>query len=195
MNQQTPDPWQELADIWKSGDARVSAEDIEDLHGRQHRRLRIARTAELGCSVLGVAAALWLALVSRFLWVGILTVVFSAASVYFVLRARRAPVPQAAADLLESLQQSLRYLDWLAEQLRHGRVLGFVALFAVVMAASTQLMHWADASRSELLATAAAGFVISAAVVWNMVQAWQVWRRTKRLQAFRTKLILEREGN
>jgi hypothetical protein len=191
MNQQAPDQWQELARIWKTGDAPVTVADIEEVHGRQHRRLRIARGAELACSVLGVVAALWLALVSRFPWVGILTVTFSVASVYFVLRARRVPVPQGSTDLLQSLQVSLAYLDWLAEQLRYGRALGFVALFAISMAASTQLMRLASATASGLLATAAAGFAISTTLAWNMTLAWQVWRRTARLRAFRAKLVTD----
>jgi hypothetical protein len=134
---------------------------------------------------------LWLALVSRFLWVGVLTVAFSAASVYLVLRMRRMAVPQGAVDLRESLQDSLAYLDWQAEQLRYGRILGFVAMFAVVLAASTQLMHWASSKPSALLATAAAGITVSASLAWNMTLAWQAWRRTARLQEFRAKLVTD----
>jgi len=190
MNEQTPDQWQELARIWKTRDAVVTVADIEALHERQGRRLRVARVAELASSVLGVMAALWLALASRFLWVGILTVGFSLASICFVLRAQRRPVPQGSADLLQSLQDSLAYLDWLAMQLRYGRGFGFVALFAVVMAASAQLMRLASAP-SGLMATAAASIAISAALAWNMMLAWQVWRRTARLQAFRAKLTTD----
>jgi tetrahydromethanopterin S-methyltransferase subunit F len=57
-------------------------------------------------------------------------------------------------------------------------------MFAAVMAASTQLMHLADARRSGLLATLIAGLAIGAALAWNMVLAWQVSRSTARLRAF-----------
>jgi hypothetical protein len=192
MNQQAPDQWQQLARIWKTGDATVTAADVAALHGRQHRRLRIARGAELASSVLGFTAALWLALVSRFFWVGILTAAFSLASVYFVLRARRRAVPQGSADLMQSLNDSLGYVEWQAEQLRYGRVLNYVALFAVVMSASTQLMHWVSATPPpELLATAAAGIAVSTALAWNMTLAWQVWRRSIRLRTFRAKLVAD----
>jgi len=194
MNHQPPDPWQDLAQIWKTGNAPVTVADIEALHARQHRRMRIARTAELACSALGVAAALWLGMTSRFLWVGILTVAFSIASIWFVSRARRIPIPHGATDLLESLKVSEVYLDWSAGQLRYGRALGFVALFAVVMAASAQLMHLAGGTPSSLLATAVAGALISAALAWNMMLAWQVWRRTTRLREFRTRLVAERDS-
>jgi hypothetical protein len=193
MNEQTPEQWQELARIWQTRDAVTTVADIEALHERQARRLRIARVAELASSVLGVVAALWLALASRFIWVGILTVAFSLASIGLVLRAQRRPVPQGSADLLQSLQESLAYLDWLAMQLRYGRAFGFVALFAVVMAASTQLLRLTS-EPSGLMATAAAGTAISAVLAWNMTLAWQVWRRTARLQAFRTKLMTERDN-
>jgi hypothetical protein len=191
MNQQDSDQWRELARIWKAGDAAVTAADIEALHARQHLRLRVARAGELACSVLGIVAATWLGLASRFTWVGILTAAFSVASVFLVLRTRRMPVPQGCDELLESLQGSLSYLDWLAGQLRYGRILGFMAMFAVVMAASTQLMRSAGATSSALIATAAAGMAIGAALAWNMTLAWKVWRCRARLQAFRLKLVSE----
>lgn len=188
MNQ-TPDPWQELAQTWRTGNVPVTGADIEALRRSQQRRLRIARGAEVACSVLGIVAALWLGLVSRFFWVGMLTVVFSAASIHFALRGQRMPVSPGSADLLQSLRESLEYLDWLAGQLRTGRVLGYVALFAVVMAASTQLMRFSSAAPLELLATAAAGIAVSGTLGWNLSQAWQVWKRTRRLQSFRARLM------
>lgn len=194
MNQQIPEQWRELAQIWKTGEPSVTAADIEALHARQHRRLRMARAAELACSALGVLAALWLGLASRFVWVGILTVVFSIASVYVVSRTRRMQAPQGTADLRKSLHDSLAYLDWLAEQLRYGRILGFVALFAVVMSASVQLMRMASATPSGMFATAAAGIAISMALGWNMTLAWQAWRRAARLRAFCVKLVTERDS-
>ena len=185
----TPDPWQELAQTWRTGNVPVTVADIEALRRNQERRLRIARGAELACSALGIAAALWLGLASRFFWVGILTVVFSAASIHFALRGRRMPVAPGSVELLQSLQDSLDYHDWLSGRLRTGRVLGYVALFAVVMAASTQLMQFASAAPMELMATAVAGMAVSSTLGWNLSQAWQVWRRTRRLRSFRARLV------
>ena len=108
---------------------------------------------------------------------------------YFVLRVRRKPDPPGSTDLIESLKNSLDYQDWLAEQLRYGRVLGFVSLFSVVMAASTQLMHMTGTAGSALLVMAIAGLAINGALAWNMSLAWQVWRRTVRLRAFKKKLM------
>ena len=195
MNEQDTDAWQELGRIWKTGRPPVTIADIEALHARQHRRVRIARAAAFACSVLGVMAALWLAFVSPLRWVGILTVVFSVASVSFMLRVRRVAVPQGSANLLDSLKASLTCLDWLAEQLRYGRALGFMALFAVVMVASNQLMRLAGPPRSVLFATAGAGVAVSAVLVWNMIVARQVWRRSAQLLAFRRKLLTERDSD
>lgn len=188
MNQHTPGDWQHLARVWKTRSASFRDADIERLHQRQLRRLRIARGAELACTFVGVVAALWLALATRFRWMGLLTAAFAVASVFFVLRTRRDPAPPGRADVLATLDESLAHHDWLAGQLRNGRVLGFVALFAVVTAASTQLMHMAAATRSGLLATAIAGTAIAAALTWNMSMAWRVWRRTVRMRAFRKRL-------
>jgi hypothetical protein len=81
------------------------------------------------------------------------------------------------------LKESLAHEDWLAEQLRLGRALTFVALFAIVMAASVQLLHIRSASVSGLLATAAAGAAVAAALVWNLVLAWKGRRRSVRLRS------------
>jgi hypothetical protein len=189
MNQPAPEPWKDLARVWQAGTAPVTRADIERLHGRQRRRLQMARAAELACTALGVMAAVWLVLGSKPRWVGLLTAAFSVASVLFVLRVRRDPDPPGSTDLLEALKLSLAYQDWLAEQLRYGRVLGFVALFAVVMAASTQLMHIKESTGSGLLATALAGVAICGSLAWNMTLAWQVWRHTARLRTFRRKLM------
>lgn len=188
MNQPAPGNWPDLARVWKSDASPIAAIEIEQLHERQRRRAHVVRVAGLVCTLLGVSAALWLALESRFRWLGIVTAIFLVMSVYFLLRSRRSPDPPGSTDLLQSLQDALDYHDWLAEQLRYGRVLGFMALFAVVMAASTQLLHQPEATRSGLLATAAAATGIVAALAWNMSLAWQVWRRWVRLNAFRRRL-------
>ena len=192
MNQPPSGEWQDLARLWQTSVAPVTVAEIEALHQRQRRRLRAATVVELAGASLGVAAALWLGFVSRFLWVGILTVAFAAASVIVVLRARRSQDRQEpSTDLLESLQGSLNYQDWLIVQLRYGRALSLVALFAIVIAASEQLMHVANATRSGLLATAAAGTAVLAALAWNLTLVWNVSKRSARLQEFREKLVAD----
>lgn len=188
MNEPAHEGWQDLAQVWQKSAVPIAGEDIEALNQRQRRWLRIARAAELVCTVVGIAAAVWLALASRLLWVGILSAACSAASLVFVLRARREPAQPGSTDLLGMLEASVAYQGWLAEQLRYGRALGFLALFVVVMAASAQLMSLAEATRSGLMATATAGLAIAAALTWNLALAWQVRRRASRLQAFRNDL-------
>lgn len=188
MNQPAHEGWQDLAQVWQKGAMPIAGEDIEALNQRQRRWLQAARAAELACSLVGVAAAVWLALASRLLWVGILTAAFSATSLIFVLRARRELSQSGSTDLLGMLDYSVAYQGWLSEQLRYGRALGFLALFVVVMAASEQLMNMANATRSGLMATGIAGLAITAALTWNLALALQVRRRTSRLQAFRKDL-------
>lgn len=188
MNRQPHEEWQDLARVWQKGAIAITVEEIEALNLRQRRWLRTARAAELANTMVGVAAAIWLALASRLLWVGILSAAFSAASLVFVLRARREPARPGSNGLLVTLDESIAYEGWLAEQLRYGRALGFLALFVVVMAASTQLMDLASATRSGLMATAIAGLAIAGALMWNLALAWQLGRRTSRLQDFRRNL-------
>jgi hypothetical protein len=194
MNQQHDGEWRELSRLWQGNVAPVTVEDIERLHVLQHRRLRAITAAELTVTALGIAAAFWLAFVSRFLWVGVLTATFAAASAVVFLRARRLPSPPGSRDLLQSLKGSLAYQDWLAEQLRYGRGLSFVALFAIVIAASEQLMHVATVPPMRLLATAAAGAAVVAALAWNVALAWKAWRRKARLTGFIEKLVADQAG-
>jgi uncharacterized membrane protein YedE/YeeE len=189
MNQPPDRDWQELAKLWQSDVARVSVADIENLHSQLRRRLRAATVAELTVTVLAMAAACWLGLQTRFLWMGMGVFAAAVGSVVVVLHRHRLPAPPVYSDLLESLKGSLTYQDWLAEQLRYGRVASFVALFAVVFAAAVQLMHFATATPSRLLATAAAGTAVVAALVWNVGLAWSVWRRRQRLTGFLQKLV------
>jgi hypothetical protein len=191
MNQPPDGDWQELAKLWQSDVAPVSVADIENLHQRQRRRLRAATAAELIATTLGIAASAWLAFQHRFLWVGVLAIAFAAASAFVVLRVRRLPSPPASGDLLKSLKGSLVYQDWLADQLRYGRALSFVALFAIFIAASVQLMNVASATPSRLFATAAAGAAVVAALAWNVALACNVRRRTARLSEFMVKLVAE----
>jgi len=195
MNQPRDDDWQELAKLWQSDVAPVSVADIEKLHESQRRRLGAATAAELIGTALGIVASTWLAFQSRFLWVGALAAAFAAASTFVLLRARRLPCPPPSGDLLGSLKGSLAYQDWLADQLRYGRALSFVALFAIFFAASVQLMHMATAASSHLFATAAAGAAVVAALVWNLALSWNVMRRTARLSGFMEKLEAEHMGS
>jgi hypothetical protein len=189
MNEQTHDDWQELTRLWKTGIALITVEDVEKCHVHQRRKMLAVSTIELAASVSGAAAALWLMFVPRFQAVGILIAAFLLGSALLVMRARRAPVPPGQTDLLESLKGSLDYQDWSAEQLRYGRALSFIALFGITIAASVQLLHFADATRSGLIATAVAAIAVCAGLVRNMVLSWQVRRHTKRLKAFSAKLV------
>ena len=191
MNQPPEGEWQDLSSLWQSEVTPVSTADIERLHELQRVRLRVATAAELSVALLGIVAAYWLAIVSRFLWVGVFTAATATASAVVVLRARRRPAPPVSDNLLESLKGSLAWQDWLAEQLRYGRALSFVALFAIVIAASDQLMHMAAATSSRLLAIAAAGTAVVAAVAWNMALAWNVRRRKSRLSGFIEELTAD----
>jgi hypothetical protein len=188
MNEPTQAEWQELARLWKTGIVPVAVEDIEKCHLHQRRKILAVTTVELTAAVLGVAAALWLMFVPRFHGVGIVIAAFALGSSFVVMRTRRVPVPQGHADLRESLKSSLNYQDWMAEQLRYGRALSFVALFAITIAASVQLLNFASATRPGLSATAVAALAVCAALARNVTLTWQVARHTKRLQSFSEKL-------
>lgn len=188
MNREPAGGWQEMVTLWQSEAAPVTLADIEACHGRQRHRVLATTVAELIGAGLGIAAALWLVLVPQMRWVGILVASCSFISSVVMVRARRVAAPSGAVDLKESLKASVIFQDWLAEQLRYGRALSFVALFAIVMAASVQLLHLRSASTPALLATAVAGAAVSAVLVGNLVLTWQVRRRVAQLKSFAEEL-------
>ena len=78
--------------------------------------------------------------------------------------------------------------DWIDEQLRFGRALSFVALFAVVIATSMQLQHFHAISVLGLGAATVSCVYVTGVVVWNLVLTRRARRRRARLQYFNDRL-------
>ena len=95
--------------------------------------------------------------------------VFALVSAVVIVRMRREPAPSGSVDVLQSLKDSLDREDWIAEQLRFGRALSFVALFAIVMATASQLRHVSSTSTLALMAGGVAAACVIAALVWNLM--------------------------
>ncbi len=142
MNEKLASDWNDLAKLWQAEAAAVSVDDI-DAHLKRHRRhMRMVTLAELAGVGLGVVAAGWLALVLPYRWLGLVVAVFVLVFAVVVVRMRRELPPSGSVDVLQSLKDSLVREDWIAEQLRFGRALSFVALFAILMATGSQLRQF-----------------------------------------------------
>ena len=169
MNENSASDWNDLAKLWQAEAAAVSVDDI-DAHLRRHRRqMRLVTLAELAGVCLGVAAAGWLAFFLSYRWLGLVVGVFALVSAVVIVRMRRDPAPSGSVDVLQSLKVSLDREDWITEQLRFGRALSFVALFAIVMATGSQLRQFSSTSTLALMAGGVAAACVIAAVVWNLV--------------------------
>jgi len=188
MNEKIASDWNDLAKLWQAEAAAVSVDDI-DAHLRRHRRqMRLVTLAELAGVGLGVAAAGWLAIFLPYRWLGVVVAIFALVSATVVVRTRRELAPSGSVDLLQSLKDSLDREDWIAEQLRFGRALSFVALFAIVMATASQLRHASLTSSVTLIAGAVAAVCVLAALVWNLVLVRRANTRRKRLEYLKDRL-------
>lgn len=188
MNEKLASDWNDLAKLWQAEAAAVSVDDI-DAHLKRHRRhMRMVTLAELAGVGLGVVAAGWLALVLPYRWLGLLVAVFVLVFAVVVVRLRRELPPSGSVDVLQSLKDSLVREDWIAEQLRFGRALSFVALFAILMATGSQLRQFSPNSALALMAGGVAAACVIAALVWNLALVRRSRTRRQRLEYLKDRL-------
>jgi hypothetical protein len=187
---ETPDSdWSDLAKLWQADGAAVSMDDIEHHMRREQVQMFGVLAAEVLGLVAGTSAAAWLVFFTPSLWLGLITAVFGGVSAFVAIRLRhRQPTPSGAVDFLQSLKESIVREDWIEEQLRFGRALSFVALFAVIIATSTQLQRFHAISVLGLGAATVSCVYVIGVVVWNLVLTRRSRRRRARLQYFNDRL-------
>jgi Flp pilus assembly protein TadB len=181
------DDWNDLARLWQADAAGVSVADIDAHLQRERRQMRGVTIAELTGLGAGVLAAV-LVLLYAHLWMGVVIILFGGISAWITLRMRREGAPPGSSDLMKSLKDSIEREDWLAGQLRLGRALSFVALFAIVQATSVQLFRLKAFSATGLTAAGIGGAVVLAALAWNLVLTRRSRRRLARLQYLNDRL-------
>lgn len=182
MSKHVPEDWRDLSSVWREDAAGVNAEEIDRYLARERRQLWLSSGGEIAGLGIGFAAAVWTAVYAPYRGVGIVLALFTLAAAAMSWRLRRAPMPAGAATLAMSLKDSIAREDWLAEQLRLGRALSFVALFAIVMATSLQLFRLKAFSAAGLAAAGIGCTVVLAALAWNLVLTRRARRRRARLQ-------------
>jgi hypothetical protein len=184
MNEPRPDDWDDLAKLWQADAARVSTEEIDAHLDRQRRQMRAVTAAEMMGAGAGMVAAAILLFFTPHVWMGVLIMVFGGASAWLALRMRREARLPGANNLLQSLKDSIAREDWLDTQLRLGRALSFVALFAILMATSLQLLRLKAFSAAGLVAAGVGCAVVLGALGWNLVLTARLRRRRARLRYF-----------
>lgn len=181
------DDWNDLAKMWQADAAGVSLAEIDAHIEREKRQMAGVTAAELTALGAGVIAALCVIFLTH-LWLGVIIMLFGGASAWIAMRLRRSARPPGSQDLLQSLKDSIDREDWIAEQLRFGRVLSFVALFAIVLATSVQLFRLKAFSTTGLTAAGIGCAVVSGALAWNLWLTVRSRRRRARLQYLEERL-------
>jgi uncharacterized integral membrane protein len=188
MNEMPPADWSDLAKLWQADGAAVSIDDIERHMRRERAQMLGVLIAEIGGLAVGTGAAVWLFFFTRFTWLGLVTAVFGGISAFVAMRMRREREPSGATDLLQSLKESIAREDWIEEQLRFGRALSFVALFAVIIATSVHLQHFHAISSLGLTAAIVSSAYVTGVLVWNLVLTRRARRRRARLEYVNERL-------
>jgi threonine/homoserine/homoserine lactone efflux protein len=176
--------WNDLAKMWQADAAGVSLQDVDSHLRREKRQIWGVAAAELAGLGAGAVAAACVLFFTPHTWMGVVIIVFGGSSAWIAQRLRRAGSPPGSVDALQSLKESIAREDWIVEQLRLGRALSFVALFAIVMATSLQLFRLRAFSAAGLTAAGIACTVILAALAWNLVLTLRAQRRRARLRFF-----------
>ena len=174
--------WNDLSTMWQADAARVSLADIDAHLQRERRQMWGVTLAEMAGLGAGLVAAAVVLLFTPHVWLGVVIILFGGASAWITLRLRRAGPPPGSKDLLQSLKDSIEREDWLSGQLRLGRALSFVALFAIVLATAMQLLRLQAFSAMGLTAAGIGCAVVLAALAWNLVLASRSRRRLHRLK-------------
>lgn len=188
MNEPDTDEWRDIARLWQADAARVSPEDIDEHLRRERRHLLGVTVAESSGLAVGLVAALLVLLFTPHVWMGVLIILFGGASAWIALRMRREGAPPGSTGLMQSLKDSIAREDWLEEQLRMGRALSFVALFAIVIAVSVRLQELREFPAATMFAAGVGGMLVCAALVWNLVLTARLRRRRERLEYLEKRL-------
>ena len=187
MNESNRPDWNDLAKMWQADAAAVLPEEIDAHLRRERRHMLGVALAEMAGLAAGVIAAVYVVLLTH-VWMGVLIITFGGVSAWLALRMRREAAPAGSIDLLQSLKDSLDREDWLAGQLRLGRALSFVALFAIVMAVSMQLFRLQAFSATGAIAAGVGCAVVLGALAWNLVLTVRSRRRKVRLKYLEARL-------
>lgn len=188
MTESNSSDWNDLAKMWQADAACVSLQEIDGHLRRERRHLWLATAAELAGLLAGIVAAGCVLFFTPHTWMGVLIMLFGGTCAWITLRMRRAGPPPGSLDVLQSLKDSIAREDWLVEQLRLGRALSFVALFAIVLATSLQLFRLKAFSATGLTAAGIGCAVVLAALAWNLVLTVRARRRLGRLQYLNDRL-------
>jgi hypothetical protein len=182
MNEKPAPDWNDLAHLWRAEGAAISIDDIERHVSRERRQMLGVLIAEIAGLFVGTCAAGWLYFFTPFKWLALVIALFGGASAVVAVRMRRDPAPAGARDLLHSLKDSIAREDWIDGQLRLGRALSFVALFAVVMATSMQLLRFHTISLFGLASATVSCLYVTGVLTWNLLLTRRAQRRRARLQ-------------
>jgi len=181
MTEAPPPDWDDLSKRWQADASAVSIGDIDEYLRRERRQMRLMIVMELAGVGLGLFAAAWLTFFTPHRWLGVVVATFAVVSAVFAVRMRREPPASGSVDVMSSLKDSIEREDYMAEQLRLGRALSFVALFSIVMATASQMIKFHTISSVGLAAAIAGGCYVAGVVAWNLVLTRRARLRRDRL--------------
>jgi hypothetical protein len=150
--------------------------------------MRAVAAAELVGMALSFFSALWIAMQTTMVTLTAISVVFFALSAFLHHRMRREPANAGGHDLLSSLEHDMAREDWNLAQLRVGRVITVLTLFAIGIMTADHLRHLATTPPERVWALVAVALVVVLLLVTNIWLARQAKARRSRMQAYSEQL-------
>lgn len=176
--------WNELARLWHAHAEGVSTLDVERHARLQRRRMLLLAVTEAAGLALSFGAAVWIAMQTTFIALTAITTVFFALSAFLQHRMRREPESTGGHDLLRSLEHSVAREEWNLVQLRIGRAITLVTLFAIGVLAADHLYHYSSTPLPRLWALVSVFSIVLLTLAFNLWMTRQATARKRRVECF-----------
>lgn len=194
MVDENPD-WNDLAAMWRAEGAGIPIEEIESHARRERMQMSALAFAEAMGLAAACLAALWLVLQANYVVLSAIVLAMNVVTAFVAWRLRRDPEPAGGADLLSALATNVAREEWNVTQLRIGRGVNFLTLFAVLMALSTRLRYFATTPTATFATLFAVGAIVLAVLAWNLLLTRRARERQRRLESYATRLRAGPESN
>jgi FtsH-binding integral membrane protein len=180
--------WNNLARLWHTESAAVSADDIEQ-HAQRERRTQLAlAVAEAMGFALVFIGAVWISMHAAWFTMSALTIVFFAICGFLEHRMRREPPPSGGQDLLSSLEISIAREEWNLAQLDIGRAVTLLTFFAIVMLVTIHLRFIDSTPIERVWSLFAIAAIVFGVLMWNVFLTRRARRRKLSLESFASRL-------
>jgi hypothetical protein len=183
--------WNDLARLWRAQSASLPVGDVERQAHVQRALMHALAAAEAVVMALVFGAALWIAMQTAFVSLTAVSLVSFGGCAFLQHRLRREPGSGGEDDLLTSLESSVAREDWNLAQLRLGRAVNFLTLFAIGLLTVDRLANLATTPVSRMWGLASVAALVLVVLGGNLLLTRVTGLRRMRLASFALQMRAE----